>query len=32
LFAVVLPARESTGTLLPLLIAGDLFAVQAARR
>ena len=32
LFAVVLPARESTGTLLPLLIAGDLFAVQATRR
>jgi uncharacterized membrane protein YfcA len=31
LFAAVLPARESTGALLPLLIAGDLFAVQAYR-
>ncbi len=27
LFAVVLPARESTGALLPLLIAGDLVAI-----
>lgn len=32
LFALVLPARESTGTLLPLLIAGDLFAVGVYRR
>jgi len=32
LFAVVLPARESTGALLPLLIAGDLVAVLAYRR
>jgi uncharacterized protein len=31
LFASVLPARESTGALLPLLIAGDLFALQAYR-
>ena len=31
LFAAVLPARESTGALLPLLIAGDLFALQAYR-
>ena len=31
LFAAVLPARESTGTLLPLLIAGDLFALHAYR-
>ena len=28
LFAAVLPARESTGTLLVLLIVGDLFAVR----
>ncbi len=28
-FAAVLPARESTGTLLVLLILGDLFAVRA---
>ena len=27
LFAIVLPARESTGALLPLLIAGDLVAI-----
>jgi uncharacterized protein len=27
LFAMVLPARESTGALLPLLIAGDLVAI-----
>jgi len=32
LFAVVLPARESTGALLPLLIAGDVVAVAAYRR
>ncbi|MCF4123091.1 sulfite exporter TauE/SafE family protein [Antribacter sp. KLBMP9083] len=32
LFAVVLPARESTGALLPLLIAGDLVAVALYRR
>jgi len=32
LFAVVLPARESTGALLPLLIAGDVVAVTAYRR
>ena len=27
LFAIVLPARESTGALLPLLIAGDVVAI-----
>lgn len=32
LFAAVLPARESTGALLPLLIVGDVFAVRAYRR
>lgn len=32
LFAVVLPARLSTGALLPLLIAGDLVAVAIYRR
>jgi uncharacterized protein len=32
LFAAVLPARESTGTLLPLLIAGDLVAITVYRR
>jgi uncharacterized membrane protein YfcA len=32
LFAVVLPARLSTGALLPLLIAGDLVAVALYRR
>jgi uncharacterized protein len=32
LFAAVLPARESTGTLLPLLIAGDLTAITVYRR
>jgi uncharacterized protein len=32
LFATVLPARESTGALLPLLLAGDLIAVAAYRR
>jgi uncharacterized membrane protein YfcA len=31
LFATVLPARESTGALLPLLILGDVFAVTAYR-
>ena len=31
-FALVLPARESTGTILPLLILGDLFAVGFYRR
>ncbi len=31
LFAAVLPARESTGALLPLLILGDVFAVTAYR-
>ncbi|MEU0103285.1 sulfite exporter TauE/SafE family protein [Streptomyces sp. NPDC006267] len=31
-FAAVLPARESTGALLPILIAGDLLAVHVYRR
>lgn len=31
LFATVLPARQSTATLLPLLIVGDLFALWAYR-
>ncbi|WP_328907090.1 sulfite exporter TauE/SafE family protein [Streptomyces sp. NBC_00234] len=31
-FAAVLPARESTGVLLPILIAGDLLAVSVYRR
>lgn len=31
-FAVVLPARASTGVLLPLLIAGDVLAVLTYRR
>jgi uncharacterized protein len=31
LFAAALPARESTGTLLPLLIAGDLTAIWVYR-
>ncbi|MEU0335460.1 sulfite exporter TauE/SafE family protein [Streptomyces sp. NPDC006193] len=31
-FAAVLPARASTGALLPLLIAGDLLAVATYRR
>ncbi|MEW1720406.1 sulfite exporter TauE/SafE family protein [Streptomyces sp. NPDC093109] len=31
-FAAVLPARESTGVLLPILIAGDVFAVLTYRR
>ncbi|WP_432492446.1 sulfite exporter TauE/SafE family protein [Kineococcus auxinigenes] len=32
IFATVLPAKESTGAILPLLIVGDLFAVAAYRR
>jgi uncharacterized membrane protein YfcA len=32
LFAVALPARESTGALLPLLICGDVLAVGVYRR
>lgn len=32
IFAAVLPARASTGALLPLLIAGDLFALAAYRK
>lgn len=32
LFAAVLPARSSTGTLLPLLIAGDVTAICVYRR
>lgn len=32
IFASVLPVRESTGTILPLLIVGDLLAVWAYRR
>ncbi|MEU1668198.1 sulfite exporter TauE/SafE family protein [Streptomyces sparsogenes] len=32
IFAAVLPARESTGILLPLLIVGDVFAVRTYRR
>ena len=31
-FAAVLPARESTGTLLVLLIVADLFAIVSYRR
>ncbi|MFF2523363.1 sulfite exporter TauE/SafE family protein [Streptomyces liangshanensis] len=31
-FATVLPARESTGVLLPILIAGDVLAVLTYRR
>lgn len=31
-FAVVLPAKESTGTLLPLLLVGDVVAVSAYRQ
>ncbi|MFD4901066.1 sulfite exporter TauE/SafE family protein [Streptomyces sp. NPDC048511] len=31
-FAAVLPARESTGVLLPILIAGDVLAVLVYRR
>jgi uncharacterized membrane protein YfcA len=32
IFAVVLPARESTGAILPLLLCGDLIAVTWYRR
>jgi uncharacterized membrane protein YfcA len=32
LFATVLPARESTGALLPLLLVGDVVAVATYRR
>jgi uncharacterized membrane protein YfcA len=32
LFAAVLPARESSGALLPLLILGDVLAIGAYRR
>jgi hypothetical protein len=32
LFALALPARSSTGTLLPLLIAGDVTAIWVYRR
>lgn len=32
IFAAVLPARESTGALLPLLIVGDVIAVLTYRR
>ena len=32
IFAAVLPARESTGALLPLLMVGDVVAVRAYRR
>ncbi|WP_461032058.1 sulfite exporter TauE/SafE family protein [Streptomyces mayteni] len=32
LFAAVLPARESSGALLPLLIVGDMLAVRAYRK
>lgn len=32
IFAAVLPARESTGALLPLLLVGDLVAVRLYRR
>nr|WP_241778042.1 sulfite exporter TauE/SafE family protein [Streptomyces sp. CT34] len=32
LFAAVVPARESTGALLPLLLVGDVLAVRAYRR
>lgn len=32
LFATVLPARESTGALLPLLLAGDVIAVSSYRK
>ncbi|MGE6737094.1 TSUP family transporter, partial [Streptomyces sp. NPDC059900] len=31
-FAAVLPARDSTGVLLPILIAGDVLAVLTYRR
>ena len=32
IFAAVLPARASTGALLPILIAGDVLAVLTYRR
>ncbi|WP_051830644.1 sulfite exporter TauE/SafE family protein [Streptomyces violens] len=32
LFAAVLPAKESTGVLLPLLLVGDVIAVRTYRR
>ncbi|REK85628.1 sulfite exporter TauE/SafE family protein [Streptomyces inhibens] len=32
LFAAVLPAKESTGALLPLLLVGDVLAVRAYRK
>ena len=32
IFAAVLPAKQSTGTILLLLIVADLFAVLAYRR
>ncbi|MBZ4015538.1 sulfite exporter TauE/SafE family protein, partial [Streptomyces purpurogeneiscleroticus] len=32
LFAAVLPAKESTGALLPLLLVGDVIAVRTYRR
>ncbi|WP_432541520.1 sulfite exporter TauE/SafE family protein [Kineococcus sp. SYSU DK002] len=32
IFAAVLPAKESTGIILPLLILGDLFALAVYRR
>jgi uncharacterized protein len=32
LFATVLPARQSTGALLPLLLSGDVIAVASYRR
>ena len=32
LMAQVMPARESTGAVLPLLIVADVFAVHAFRR
>lgn len=32
IFAAVLPAKESTGIILPLLILGDLFAISVYRR
>ncbi|MEZ0164801.1 sulfite exporter TauE/SafE family protein [Kineococcus sp. LSe6-4] len=31
-FAAVLPAKESTGIILPLLVLGDLFAISVYRR
>ena len=32
IFALVLPARESVGAVLPILICGDIVAVTAYRR